>query len=92
MTAMADPINGTVLVEVDDKYMNARLTITPPRNGGRAVTEEQVRQEFGRYGCGTALSIGKVYAEDGIDDVDKLMQQGDARMYEKKRENHRLTV
>ena len=57
-----------------------------------AALEEQVRQEFGRYGCGTALSIGKVYAEDGIDDVDKLMQQGDARMYEKKRENHRLTV
>lgn len=50
MTAMADPINGTVLVEVDDKYMNARLTITPPRNGGRAVTEEQVRQEIALKG------------------------------------------
>ena len=50
MTAMADPINGTVLVEIDDKYMNARLTITPPRNGGKAVTEEQVRQEIALKG------------------------------------------
>ena len=50
MKAMADPINGTILVETDDKYMTARLTVTPPRNGGKPVTEEQVRQELALKG------------------------------------------
>lgn len=50
MKAMADPINGTILVEVDEKYMNARLTVTPPRNGGRPVTDEQVRTELALKG------------------------------------------
>ena len=43
---MADPVNGEFLIEVDDKYMNARLSVTPPKNGGKPVTEEQIRKDM----------------------------------------------
>ncbi len=51
---MADPIDGTFIIEVDDKFMNARLSISPPKNGGRPVTEKAVREAMAlngvRYG------------------------------------------
>ena len=47
---MADPIDGTFNLEVDDKYMNARLSIEPPKNGGKEVTFEQVKQAIAMNG------------------------------------------
>lgn len=47
---MADPIDGTFNLEVDDKFMNARLSITPAKNGGREVTEKAVREAMALNG------------------------------------------
>lgn len=55
-----------------------------------AELEDKVRTEFAKYGCGTAVSIGAVYADGVIDDVDKLIQKSDARMYKEKREHHAI--
>lgn len=41
---MADPIDGTFNLEVDDKFMSARLSVTPAKNGGKEVTEAMVRE------------------------------------------------
>ncbi len=54
--------------------------------------EDEIKKAFEKYGCGTSVSIGTVFADGSVDDIDKLMQQGDARMYEKKRKNHDLKV
>ena len=47
---MADPIDGTINLEVDDKFMNARLSIQPAKNGGREVTEQMVRDAMAMQG------------------------------------------
>ena len=44
MIHMADPINGEFDLDIDEKFMTARLSITPPKNGGKAVTEQEIRQ------------------------------------------------
>ena len=50
--------------------------------------ETAVADEFRRYGCGTVLSIGITYAEGTVNDIDKLIQQSDRRMYEIKKLHH----
>ena len=50
MIFMADPIDGTFSLEVDDKFMNARLSITPAKNGGKEVTEQAVREAMALNG------------------------------------------
>jgi len=50
MIYMADPIDGTINLEVDDKFMNARLSIQPAKNGGREVTEQMVRDAMAMQG------------------------------------------
>ena len=50
--------------------------------------ETAVADEFRRYGCATALSIGITYAEGTVNDIDKLIQQSDRRMYEIKKLHH----
>lgn len=52
--------------------------------------ESAVKNEFEKYGCETAVSIGVVYADGSVDDIDKLIQLSDARMYEEKRVHHSL--
>ncbi len=47
---MADPIKGEFKIDIDDKYMNAILSITPPKNGGKPVTEAEVRQDMALKG------------------------------------------
>ncbi len=47
---MADPMDGTFNLEIDDKFMNARLSITPAVNGGREVTEAMVREAMALNG------------------------------------------
>jgi|GEM_PF-2579422 len=47
--------------------------------------ESAVKNEFEKYGCETAVSIGVVYADGSVDDIDKLIQLSDARMYEEKK-------
>ncbi|MCR4780210.1 MAG: FapA family protein [Ruminiclostridium sp.] len=47
---MADPINGSFLIEIDEKFMTARLSVTQPKNGGRPVTEAEVRQDMAMKG------------------------------------------
>ena len=47
---MADPIDGTINLEVDDKFMNARLSIQPAKNGGKEVTEAAVREAIALNG------------------------------------------
>ncbi len=50
MITVADPVNGTFVLEIDEKFMTARLSITPPKNGGKAVTEAEVRQDMALKG------------------------------------------
>ena len=47
---MADPIDGTFNLEVDDKFMNARLSISPAKNGGKEVTEPMIREAMALNG------------------------------------------
>ncbi len=50
MITVADPINGQFVLEIDEKFMTARLSVTPPKNGGKAVTEAEVRQDMALKG------------------------------------------
>ena len=52
------------------------------------LLETQTASEFSKYGCGTALSIGVSFAEGTVNDIDKLIQQSDAMMYEMKKQHH----
>jgi hypothetical protein len=47
---MANPIDGTINLEVDEKFMNARLSIQPAKNGGKEVTEAMVREAIALNG------------------------------------------
>lgn len=47
---MADPIPGTFKIDIDDKYMTAILSIEPPKNGGKPVTEAEIRQDMALKG------------------------------------------
>ncbi len=57
-----------------------------------AELENTVKTEFEKYGCATALSIGLVYADGSGVDIDKLIQQSDAAMYEEKRAHHTTKI
>lgn len=51
---MADPIDGAITLDIDDKFMSARLSISPAKNGGAEVSEEQLKNQMAlnavRYG------------------------------------------
>ena len=53
-----------------------------------ADLEKQAVQEFDKYGCKTALSIGSIFVDSTAQDIDKLIQSADSRMYEVKRAHH----
>lgn len=50
MIAMAEPINGTITVNLDDKFMNAHIVVTEPLHGGKPATEEEARQIVAQNG------------------------------------------
>lgn len=54
--------------------------------------EKAVEQAFEKYGCGTAVSIGVVFSDGSTDDVDKLLQKSDVKMYSEKKVHHGQTV
>ena len=51
--------------------------------------ETQVQEAFGHYNCGLSVSIGITETDGSIQDMDRLLNEGDVRMYEVKREHHR---
>ncbi|MBP5604984.1 MAG: DUF342 domain-containing protein [Ruminiclostridium sp.] len=66
---MADPINGSIKLDVDEKFMNARLSITPPKNGGKPVTEEEVRNAMALNGIRYNVNeeaIQKAFTNGGL--------------------------
>ena len=74
---MADPIDGTFNLEVDDKFMNARLSISPAKNGGREVTEKTVREAMAlngiRYGV-DEVALQEAFTNGGMS---VLLAKGD---------------
>ena len=42
--------NGTFNLEVDEKFMSARLSITPAVNGGKEVSEKEIREALALNG------------------------------------------
>lgn len=56
------------------------------------LLETAISMEFEEYGCNTAMSCGIAYCDGTIVDIDKLIQQGDSKMYEAKRVHHTQNV
>ncbi|MGN0589360.1 MAG: FapA family protein [Ruminiclostridium sp.] len=77
---MAEPINGTVTVNIDEKYMTAHIVVTEPLHGGKPVTEEEARRTVAENG------IRYNVIESAFDDIFKgggyghsvLLAKGDA--------------
>lgn len=51
--------------------------------------ETQVQEAFGHYNCGLSISIGITETDGSMQDIDRLLNEGDVKMYEVKREHHR---
>ncbi len=47
---MPEPINGTITINIDEKYMHASVIITEPRYGGYPVSYEQLCKEIALKG------------------------------------------
>lgn len=43
---MPEPINGSISVDIDDKFMTAHIVVEEPRFGGKSVTYQQVCDEL----------------------------------------------
>lgn len=82
MIPMADPIDGTFNIRLDEKFMTAVLTVDPPRNGGRPVRDSDIRQDMAlkgiRYhvdeealktvfGCSESVSIELARGDEPVD-------------------------
>lgn len=50
--------------------------------------EQAVFEAFKVYGLGTTISIGIFRTDGSTDDIDKIIRQGDRRMYEVKKQHH----
>ncbi len=74
---MADPIDGTINLEVDEKFMNARLSIQPAKNGGKEVTEQMVRDAMAMQGIRYGIdddAIKEAFTNGGLS---VLLAKGD---------------
>ncbi len=47
---MANPIDAVIKLEIDEKFMNARLSIEPEKNGGKPATDASVREQLALNG------------------------------------------
>ncbi len=66
---MADPVNGTFNLEIDEKFMSARLSIMPATNGGKEVTEAEVRQALAINGVRYNIdeeALKSAFKSDGL--------------------------
>lgn len=60
---MADPINGELLIDIDERFMSARINISAPRNGGKPVKYDSVINELKLRG------VRKFVDEDAIRNI-----------------------
>ena len=75
---MAIPVDGTLNIEVDDKFMNARMTIVPAKNGGAEVTMSMVRDQLALNGIRYNIdedAISQAFNNNGLS---VLIAKGDA--------------
>ena len=52
--------------------------------------KKAIKREFAHFGCDTGLSVGIAYTDGTLQDMEKLIMQSDARMYEEKKVHHEV--
>lgn len=50
MILVADPIDGVVTIDVDDKFTVARINVSSPKDGGRPVSEQTIKETISNNG------------------------------------------
>lgn len=74
---MADPVNGIFKIDIDDKYMGAILSIEPPKNGGKPVTEAEVRQDMALKGVRYNVDDAAIKAAVEAGNISVQIAKGD---------------
>lgn len=74
---MAEAVDGTFNLEVDDKFMNARLSITPALNGGKEVTEQAIRDAIALNGIRYNIDENAIKEAFGNGGLSVLVAKGD---------------
>lgn len=75
-------LGGDEFAVIDEENSAAELTFQSK------LLEDAVYEAFKVYGQGTTISIGILETDGSTDDIDKIIRQGDIKMYEAKKLHH----
>lgn len=70
MSSVADPVNGELLIDIDERFMSARISISAPKNGGKPVKYDSVINELKLKGVRKFVdeaTIQKIFETDAYD-------------------------
>ena len=78
MSDILKALDGSIVIDIDDQYMYAKMVVTEPSNGGRAVDINDIKNALHENGITNGIMWGEIdkYMEERLFGTSVLVAQG----------------